>query len=177
MNNAIDNKIKEISDKYGDGVWEEIFEALYSELAGKSTGKVSFDWVVKHDQINREAFGDYDDLFCFHIRDGNWGGSEVLDCGDISYPTIIKTKYKLVPTKESKANWLNYFKGDEQKADEFIKSWMETHKEKIYELTKNYNYDSHFEPTTKIHNHYKEKANKMGLIWDLEEYEVDVYSL
>ncbi len=160
-------------DQIPDQVWEEIFEGLYAYI---SSGEKSCHphnnitiWELhKYDPINYGACGTYsidgEPAFDFEIRDGNRGGSEVINIAPPDYlekPKRYYTRYYFapdglkVPAERMKAAW-------------FILNNNSTMQENQRKMA----YDLTMCPATKTRQYWKDYAASISAVICSESIEI-----
>lgn len=150
-------KNHEFAKDYGVDLLEEIFEVF---IGDRESNRVSIHSVVQHDPINHSFMATiYDnennELCEVYCRNGNWGGSEILDYGDISTPKRYASQYYLgISRSIIDPEKLKF-------AEKVFASWKG--QDWFKEMENKINYDFHVCAATKTRKYWEAKAEDKGL--------------
>jgi len=158
------DKDAEFAKQFGNEFHERIFFVMYGDVEDES---ISIDDVEKHDAINRTFSGSFEkdgQTWYFLAEDGNNNGSVINDFGlqeieiERTYTRrIYVPDIPISASPESRVRIQNIY-DLKRKSGEYE------------EMERKMNYDMYFEPTLKIHEHYKKWGTQRGLRIDTQEF-------
>jgi hypothetical protein len=161
------DKDAEFAKQFGNDWHERIFFVMYGDIQDEN---ISIDDVEKHDAINRTFSGSFEkdgQTWYFLAEDGNNNGSVINDFGlqeieiERTYTRRIYSPYiPLSATPESRER-IKHIYDLKRKSGEYE------------EMERKMNYDMYFDPTLKIHDHYRAWGKERGLTIDIVEFNPD----
>lgn len=159
------DKDAEFAKQFGNDWHERIFFVMYGDVQDEN---ITIDDIEKHDAINRTFSGSFEkdgQTWYFLAEDGNNNGSVINDYGlqEIEIQRVYTRRiyvpdFPISSSIEGRAR-IQQIYDLKKKSGEYE------------EMERKMNYDMYFEPTLKIHDHYKEWGKQRGLKIEIQEFD------
>lgn len=189
MSDALYEKTEAFCALYTEDRLTAILEAgiviLQQSRREGTVDDITFSRIDQHDVINHTFYGYFQhegEEVCFSIDNGNNAGTVVNEFGEntdlspVREVTVYRLKAKKSPSwgpnpDETELAYAERVAAWRKRNDMIVERW--SREPWFQEMERSYNYDRHFAPGGKIETHYREKAEKRGLVFEPETVEVD----